>query len=492
MGTEKEIKLILDKKQLQGIWRQELIVTRLQKGSRKTLNIENYYYDTADFALRQAGFAYRVRKTGRSYEATIKTGGSAAGGFSTRGEYTVPLRRLLPATAGFGEKIDSRLAELLEGEKLQQLFAVIVERNLGKLQLSKDTVVELAVDEGEIRAAGKTEPVAEVEMELMEGDEKDLLDFVALLSAKIPLFVENRSKYARGIALLLGKAEESEFSIGLAKSGNAEIELKNLIYAYCDRLLVLQNEVKSREGLRVAYEEILLTVKKLLAVLHLVEPLFPEAGNSKYVELLTPVMEELAEYYIFLRLLKQWQKIYAVSKEEAFSNSLKIKLAEQEKLLEDKIIHRIKKGELSHGIFVIWAGILRSSWQGGRYMRLDQFVEKRFAEYSEKIAAVAIDTLPRAKAEALSLLELVEKEYFLIDVLKTGGLGKKKVAALKDTYKSCLELVTDAYRLENLEAFRALEKDKTISRDIGILLGYRLSILPKKWKKAIKNWQKSL
>lgn len=51
--------------------------------------------------------------------------------------------------------------------------------------------------------------IDEVELEIKAGTKADLLDFTAQIAAKIPIFIEPRSKFARGLHLL-GNGEEHE------------------------------------------------------------------------------------------------------------------------------------------------------------------------------------------------------------------------------------------------------------------------------------------
>lgn len=94
------------------------------------------------------------------------------------------------------------LSDLPEKAAIQKLFSVRVERDLRLLQITKDTLVEMSIDEGYISAGGKKETIYEVELELKSGSLGDLLDYTTKLSAVVPVFSESRSKYARGMALL--------------------------------------------------------------------------------------------------------------------------------------------------------------------------------------------------------------------------------------------------------------------------------------------------
>ncbi len=200
---EKEIKLLSTSLGRRRIFSLPPIKKTMIAGSRRTLALWNEYYDTEDQKLTRAGIAYRVRRTNReAYEATIKTRGYTAGGFSARGEYTVPLAGPDPVLTGFSNQMDMKLETLLADEELHGIVTIEFIRKTALLQLSAGTVVELAVDSGLIRAGGKKMPIEEIEVELKKGSERDLMRFVADLSETVPLYPEERSKFRRGLDLL--------------------------------------------------------------------------------------------------------------------------------------------------------------------------------------------------------------------------------------------------------------------------------------------------
>ena len=64
-------------------------------------------------------------------------------------------------------------------------------------------IAELSLDEGTISAGGLSERFRELEIELLkEGTRADFDELVAMLRARFPLVPEDRSKLARGLALL--------------------------------------------------------------------------------------------------------------------------------------------------------------------------------------------------------------------------------------------------------------------------------------------------
>ncbi len=202
-NVETEIKLLIAKKDVKNLTASSLVAKRTKKGSHKTVKLVNIYFDTRDLLLRQAGIAYRVRQNGKKYEATVKMSRTDAGGLSARQEYSVPVKNAKPDLSVFaGSDLQVDFDSLLGTAQIEKLFSVRVKRELRLLQVTKETVVEMAIDQGFISAGGKKETIDEVELELKEGSLADLLAYTAKIAAEVPVFTESRSKYARGLALL--------------------------------------------------------------------------------------------------------------------------------------------------------------------------------------------------------------------------------------------------------------------------------------------------
>ena len=64
--------------------------------------------------------------------------------------------------------------------------------------------IEIALDEGEVRAGGKTAPIREIELELKAGEVESVHVLANWLKQQFALSEENDSKYARGLALRRG------------------------------------------------------------------------------------------------------------------------------------------------------------------------------------------------------------------------------------------------------------------------------------------------
>ena len=166
MGKEIEMKLLTTQAGCHRLFAARTVTKTALPVTEKRLSLKNIYYDTKDGALNRERMAYRVRVTnGSAYEATIKTKGTSTGGFSVRGEYTVPLKDETPVTEGFPPEVTRRLKDLLHGESLVPTVTITFVRHAMDLAAGKSRV-ELSLDEGIIESGDRSQSLREVEFEL--------------------------------------------------------------------------------------------------------------------------------------------------------------------------------------------------------------------------------------------------------------------------------------------------------------------------------------
>ena len=201
-NTEIELKLLLSKEDLDRLLTLDFMVQAVREGSRKVRHLVSTYYDTQELTLKEHGIAYRVRDKGDgSFEATVKTQKQSAGGLSERLELNLPLAEAQPVLDGFAALgLGFELSELAPGG-VQALFTVDVQRITYILDYA-GAVCELAIDKGAIRCGEKSDSIDEVEIELLEGEVQALLELKERIAAAVTLRAEERSKFARGLALL--------------------------------------------------------------------------------------------------------------------------------------------------------------------------------------------------------------------------------------------------------------------------------------------------
>lgn len=221
---EIELKYLIESaEKAQRIWRELQLCPIAVKESKKEKQMHAVYFDGADERLAAEGIAVRVRREGDETVATVKWDSFAFGEkkkekeqISERGALHVrPELNVFvadeawfsaPPSNLFGKtKIGERISHLMQQEALIPLLETKFLRRLIQLRLigkeGEETLCEAAVDIGEIVASEKREPICELEIELLSGDEKQLLELGDKIQAAYGLTAGKESKFARGKAL---------------------------------------------------------------------------------------------------------------------------------------------------------------------------------------------------------------------------------------------------------------------------------------------------
>lgn len=220
MPQETELKLCLDPADLPRLRAHPLLTAEPH-----TRHLLNTYFDTPDHALAAARMAVRERTVDGQTVLTVKTAGRSSGGLSRRGEWEAPTQ---PGAFDFAALVDDApLADRLQALRpgLQPLFRTDFVRHTWVL-LVDQARVEVALDQGQISVpdrlerraeadvANASEPLLELELELLQGPE-DALHQLAHQLARLPdgsaltLIPSDRSKAERGMALYLASRSNS-------------------------------------------------------------------------------------------------------------------------------------------------------------------------------------------------------------------------------------------------------------------------------------------
>lgn len=255
---EIELKYLIDDEQkADRIWQELRRHSDAVAASEEEKQMHAVYFDAEDGRLSREGIALRIRREGEEMVATVKwsdeseqprwsrranpqrDGSSAgekpeceanpAGEKPQRGEPALHMRPELsavvedeswftapPADLFCGTDIGERIRKLMGEEALRPVLDTEFCRRLIRLQShdgdgSKDSafgrgaVCEAAVDVGIIRAGGKSEPICELELELLDGDANRLMEWGRQMEAAYGLVAGVKSKFARGKALRDGK-----------------------------------------------------------------------------------------------------------------------------------------------------------------------------------------------------------------------------------------------------------------------------------------------
>lgn len=162
--------------------------------------LANTYFDTPAGTLAAARMALRLRRVDGITLQTLKTAGHGGGGLSTRNEWEWEVVDSALDLAGLAELAP---IQALEGDVLSQLVAQLrtdFTRRRYEVRC-RQSVVEVALDEGEIIAGEARAPIRELELELKAGSPDALWELAEALAGTAALRPSDSSKAARGEAL---------------------------------------------------------------------------------------------------------------------------------------------------------------------------------------------------------------------------------------------------------------------------------------------------
>ncbi len=166
----------------------------------KTEILDNRYFDTPDQALRKTKWSLRIRTAPDYIEQTVKGKGQVRAGLHSRIEKNWPLAEASLDPAKLAEIAELQAIDLTN---LAEAFRTVFER---KTWLIKDAAgqIELVLDQGRIETANGQIRIAEVELEIKEGDVANLLSCAEQVVSKVPCWLFSESKAYRGYRLADG------------------------------------------------------------------------------------------------------------------------------------------------------------------------------------------------------------------------------------------------------------------------------------------------
>lgn len=163
--------------------------------------LEARYFDTPAFDLSKSGFSLRVRNDGDRFVQTLKQTATGAGVFD-RAEWESVVDGFRPDAAALQQTPLRRRRRLFR--QLEQVGRSVIERT--SWQLSRDgCVIEIALDQGRVEAGRRRQLIAELELELKDGETARLFELSEHFAHCVPLRIGVLSKAQRVERLALGK-----------------------------------------------------------------------------------------------------------------------------------------------------------------------------------------------------------------------------------------------------------------------------------------------
>lgn len=205
MGIETELKLEVSPSDL-GKLKTARTLRRRDGMPAKEAYLVSIYFDTNKHELETKGVSLRVRQSGDKRVQTIKTTATDVPFSRSEWEHKIdsdePDFRVARGTA-LAPMLTKRLKR-----RLRPIFETRILRTTVPLQ-KNGSRIEMALDEGQVRAGQKWTPIAEVELELKRGNPVDLFKLARVIGALVPAKLALKSKSERGYDLTAAKTEQA-------------------------------------------------------------------------------------------------------------------------------------------------------------------------------------------------------------------------------------------------------------------------------------------
>jgi inorganic triphosphatase YgiF len=203
VSEEIELKLAIAPEALDGVLKAAPLRARKVR-FKPARQLVTAYFDTSKGALRDHGVFLRVRQDGTRFTQAVKTSG-AGGLLAERGEWEWPLASAKPDLALAAETGLKPLVKRAKKGGLTRVFASEITRRVAKVGAG-DSVLELALDRGLVRAGRRTQALCELEIEVKAGPVAPLFALARDLAALPGVSVGFATKASRGFALASGRA----------------------------------------------------------------------------------------------------------------------------------------------------------------------------------------------------------------------------------------------------------------------------------------------
>jgi triphosphatase len=173
------------------------------KGGHKKLR--TVYFDTPAHDLRAAGLSLRLRRENGNWLQTVKADQKVAGGLSNPLELECTVKVEEPDLTKIADKkIRRAVQRATKGAALRPVFETVVQRTT-RMTAADGSQIEVAIDEGEVRAGAERRELREAELELKSGSAQGLLLAAEKLLKGHQLRMGERSKAERGYQLAVGE-----------------------------------------------------------------------------------------------------------------------------------------------------------------------------------------------------------------------------------------------------------------------------------------------
>ena len=455
------------------------VLLDMRPGEARTVDYETTYYDTPDHRLARAHYSYRIRKAGEEYTATVKEAVPDSGGLFQRREWERNLADGTPDLQVFADQPDGlKLAEITGGEPLMAIFSTNFQRTAVEVTAEDGSMIEMAVDTGEIISGNQKEAFCEIELELKSGQPVALLKLAALISERYPLILEEKSKFLRGLILSgLTPAEASpKFKFNKNKPWQDEYQ-KMLLFCLQDIISAQTLFLKLPEDVE-AVHQLRVKIRQLRSLLSFIKPLLYEVEYLAAQEGLNNIIRPSAEIRQADVLLEEWRAV-CLHHPELLKDQIALRriLRAERARAQSGFYRQIAAGMTTPILLRLWVWLLEPFWTPGSPADLDRFIVRRTKNWLGKVETGLknMDVIEQKDLHALRIQ--CKKLRYLLDGL--APVMKKRYNRLLPDFKilqAKLGTVCDAQsEIAVLQKLMAKSRSKSLPFECGILIGWQIN-----------------
>jgi triphosphatase len=494
---ETELKLrCTDESVWEKIMSAEALAAVATPGSEVTQHLEARYFDTPSHALQKAKLAYRLRREGETWVATVKGGGSSKGGLHARLEWNVSVPDGEPEIGVFSHtEIGLRLQEVVGDEILEPILITSFERRKVDAVMPDGSTIEVAADKGTIIAGENTAPILEIELELKTGQPVALFMLGAALAREYPLLPEPDSKFYRGLLLAGLSTEHLKKNVlpQVDKTKSIGDALSVLLVDLITQVLTAQKAfLENPEHPEMAHE-LRISLRRLRSVLAFSEPLTVTKRHVWYQDELRKLGQKIAMMRELDVAYASWQQLMdnkiADQNAKTFLGDILVEKRNQEM---ENVVSQFKAGLTTSLLLELWAELLDKDWQ--QVIAYDhttkEYVIGSITSWLKKVRKE--ETVVWTDAESVHNLRLeIKKIRYVVEVMQPifGESSRliEQLTKLQDT----LGVISDARGTEVLiKALLRGKSSKAIQLEAGMLIGWQARECLSLHKKLNKYWKK--
>nr|WP_168879020.1 CHAD domain-containing protein [Rhizobium sp. P28RR-XV]NLR85619.1 CHAD domain-containing protein [Rhizobium sp. P28RR-XV] len=266
-----EIELKLD---LSDLEMDRLVTSDLLGEPAETVEQRSVYFDTDDRRLFNAGFTLRIRRSGVARTQTVKATGPSASLFA-RSEWETAVETDVPALDHTSPLLN-QFGDIRES--LFPQFEISIERRIWNL-IENDSKIELVADRGTAAEADRQAAICEIELELKDGNPKDLFTLARKIEAIVPFKFGVNSKAERGYRLLdAAQHVHKSAEIALEWRSSAEDGFQAIAQA-CLRQFRLNETVLLHRRSAEALHQARVAIRRLRSAISLFRPILDEEAR---------------------------------------------------------------------------------------------------------------------------------------------------------------------------------------------------------------------